>query len=174
MTNDEWIDGPLQSNIGVIWLGEAASKLTENRLKPGIHRVVYPHQSKCRLTIWYELCTIEQLTNISVDKKDEVMVGGTVTFKNLFGLPPITVLPGENKLEFLRRIEAAHGLSMSKTGSPHYTLKKHDISYPTITNVSWLENEKEGSTISFENIFNFTENIEYGEEWEDIIHFHEN
>ncbi len=25
MTNDEWIDGPLEPNIGVIWLGEAAS-----------------------------------------------------------------------------------------------------------------------------------------------------
>ena len=44
MMNDEWIDGPLESNIGVIWLGEAASRVTQNRLKPGIHRVVYPQE----------------------------------------------------------------------------------------------------------------------------------
>ncbi|CAF1074608.1 unnamed protein product [Adineta steineri] len=34
MTNNEEIDGPLESNIGVIWLGEAASRITGNRLKP--------------------------------------------------------------------------------------------------------------------------------------------
>ncbi|CAF0975172.1 unnamed protein product [Adineta steineri] len=44
MTNNEWIDGPLESNIGVIWLGEAGSRITENRLKPDIHRVIYPHE----------------------------------------------------------------------------------------------------------------------------------
>ncbi|CAF3406151.1 unnamed protein product, partial [Rotaria sp. Silwood2] len=50
LVNNEWIDGPLESNIGVIWLGEAASRITENRLKPGIHRVVYPQVSTPRLT----------------------------------------------------------------------------------------------------------------------------
>ncbi len=130
MTSGEWIDGPLEPNIGVIWLGEAASRVTENRLKPGIHRVIYPQKSKCRLTIWYEMCTTEQLRNISADKQDETMADGIVTFQNLPGLTPITVLPGEKKLAFLRRVEMAHGLSMSKMGPPHYKLKKHDISYP--------------------------------------------
>ena len=112
-------------------MGEVASRITQNRLKPGIHRVIYPQEPKRRLTVWYELCTTEQLRNISADKKDEIMAGGIVTFENLPGLPPVTVLPGENKLEFLKRIEQAHGLSMSKVRSPVYKLEKHIISYPT-------------------------------------------
>ncbi|CAF3862704.1 unnamed protein product [Rotaria sordida] len=92
LMNNEWIDGPLESNIGVIWLGEAASRITENRLKPGIHRVVYPQVSRPRLTVWYELCTIEQLKNIRDAKKNELMDNGTVTFKNLPWLSPMTVL----------------------------------------------------------------------------------
>jgi hypothetical protein len=132
MMNKEGIDGPLEPTIGVIWLGEAASRVTQNRLKPGIHRVIYPQESKCRLTIWYEMCTTEQLRNISVNKRNEIMAGGVVTFENIPGLAPITVLPGENRLEFLRRIESAHGLSMSKTRPPRYELQKHGISYPPI------------------------------------------
>ncbi|CAF1318236.1 unnamed protein product [Rotaria sp. Silwood1] len=131
MTNNEWVDGPLEPNIGVIWLGEAASRITQNRLKPGIHRVVYPQESKPRLTLWYELCTVEQLKNISADKKDELMANGTVTFKNLPGSAPINVLAGEKKLDFLKRVEMAAGLSMSKMGPPTYRLEKHVISYPT-------------------------------------------
>ncbi|CAF4520098.1 unnamed protein product [Rotaria sp. Silwood2] len=131
MTNDEWTDGPLEPNIGVIWLGEAASRITQNRLKPGIHRVIFPKKSKYRQTVWYEVCTIEQLKSISTEKKDELMADGSVTFDNLLGLAPITVLPGETKLEFLKRVEMAHGLSMSKVGPPHYVLEKHDISYPS-------------------------------------------
>jgi len=123
MANDEWIDGSLEPNIGIIWLGEAASRVTQNRLKPGIHRVIYPQESKCRLTIWYEICTIEQLTNLSGNKKNELMAAGTVTFDNLPGLAPITVLPGENKLEFLKRIERGYGLSTSKSGPIFYTRK---------------------------------------------------
>ena len=131
LTNDEWIDGPLEPNIGVIWLGEAASRVTQNRLKPGIHRVIYPKKWKRRLTIWYEVCTIEQLRGISVEKKDEVMLNGTVTFENIPGLAPITVLPGEKRLDFLKRVEGARGLSMSKLGPILYNLEQHVISYPT-------------------------------------------
>ncbi|CAF3723137.1 unnamed protein product [Rotaria sp. Silwood1] len=165
MTNNEWVDGPLEPNIGVIWLGKAASRITQNRLKPGIHRVIYPQKWKSRLTIWYEVCTTEQLKNISADKKDELMADGAVTFasmpgsapitvidlKNISadkkdelmtngavafasmpGSAPITVLPGETKLEFLKRVEMAyHGLSMSKLGPSYYVLEKHTISYPT-------------------------------------------
>jgi hypothetical protein len=131
MTNNEWINGPVQPNIGVIWLGEAASRVTENRLKPGIHRVIYPQEPKCRLTVWYELCTIEQLRNISGDKKDELMDGDIVTFENLPESAPISVLPGEKKLEFLKRVEMSLGLSESKLAMPYYQLEKHVISYPT-------------------------------------------
>ncbi|CAF1561311.1 unnamed protein product, partial [Rotaria sp. Silwood1] len=130
MITNEWIDGPLESNIGVIWLGEAASRITENRLKPGIHRVIYPKESKRRLTIWYELCTIEQLKSISDEKKDELMLKETVIFRSLHGLNGITVLPGEKRLEFLKRIEMGFGLSMSKF-VPRYHLEKHNILYLT-------------------------------------------
>ncbi|CAF4197606.1 unnamed protein product [Adineta steineri] len=130
MMNNEWIDGPLQSNIGVIWLGEAASRLTQNRLKPGIHRVIYPQKRNYRLTMWYEICTIEQLRSISVENNNELMADGNVTFENLPEAPPITVLPGERKLDFLKRVEGAYGLSMFKLGPPIYSLEKHVISYP--------------------------------------------
>ncbi len=95
-----------------------------------LHRVIYPQESKYRLTVWYEVCTIGQLENLSGDKKNELMAGGTVTFNNLPGLDPITVLSGEKKLNFLKRIEIGYGLSMSKSGRVHYTIKKHAISYP--------------------------------------------
>ncbi|CAF1287449.1 unnamed protein product [Adineta steineri] len=130
MMNNEWIDGPLQSNIGVIWLGEAASRITQNRLKPGIHRVIYPQKRNYRLTMWYELCTIEQLRSISVEKNNELMADGNVTFENLPEAAPITVLSGETKLDFLKRVEGAYGLSMFKLGPPIYSLEKHVISYP--------------------------------------------
>lgn len=130
MTNNEWIDGPLQPNIGVIWLGDPASRATQNRLKPGIHRVIYPQNPTCRVTVWYEICTIEQLRNISVESHDEPMAEGIVTIKNLPESAPITVLPGETKLQFLKRVEMASGVSMSKSGPRFYSLQKHDILYP--------------------------------------------
>ncbi|CAF3689371.1 unnamed protein product [Adineta steineri] len=131
LTNNEWIDGPLEPSIGVIWLGEAASLATQNRLKPGIHRVIYPHEPKCRLTIWYELCTTEQLRNISGKQKNAQMREGFVSFGNLPESAPIAVLPGESKLDFLKRIEMGRGLSLTKTGRINYTLEKHTISFPT-------------------------------------------
>jgi hypothetical protein len=134
MTTNEWIDGPLEPKIGVIWLGEAASRVTQNRLQPGIHRVIYPQEPKCRLTIWYEVCTIGQLANIRPDKKDEIMADGIVTFENIPGSSPISVLPGEKKLQFLKRVEKAHGLSSSKTMTPIYILEKTAFSYPTANN----------------------------------------
>ena len=130
MITDEWIDGSLEPNIGVIWLGEAASQLTENRLKPGIHRVVYPQKGNTRLTMWYEVCTIEQLRNLRAERQNEVMAAGTVTFPNLPGSAPIAVQPGETKLDFLRRVEMGRGLSMSKSGRVHYDIQEHAISYP--------------------------------------------
>ncbi|CAF1161141.1 unnamed protein product [Adineta steineri] len=131
MTTNQWIDGPLQPNIGVIWLGEAAARVTQNRLKPGIHRVIYPQKAERRLTVWYEVCTITQLKNLSDEKQNKIMADGSVTFDNLPGSDPITVRSGETKLEFLRRVEMARGLSMSKSGPPRYQLEKHDISYST-------------------------------------------
>ncbi|CAF3011975.1 unnamed protein product, partial [Rotaria sp. Silwood2] len=130
MTTNEWIDGPLQSDIGVIWLGEAASRITGNRLKPGIHRVIYPQKSKTRLTIWYELCTVEQLKSVSEESKDDIIANGTFTFENFPGSDPITIKPGEKRLDFLRRIEMGQGVSMSKIGPHYHQLENHNISYP--------------------------------------------
>ncbi|CAF3229435.1 unnamed protein product, partial [Rotaria sp. Silwood2] len=86
---------------------------------------------KRRLTIWYEVCTTEQLKNIRTDKKHELMANGTVTLASLSRSAPITVLPGETTLRFVKRVETAHGLSMSKVGPPRYILEKHDISFST-------------------------------------------
>ena len=133
MINDQWVDGPLQENMGVIWLGEAAAKVSENRLKPGIHRVVYPQEAKTRLTMWYEACTIEQIRNLSTAKQNEVMAVGTVTFPNLPGSSPIAVRRGETKLDFLKRVEMGWGLSISKSGRVHYNIEEHAISYPANT-----------------------------------------
>lgn len=129
LATDQWVDGPLDPNIGVIWLGEAAARVSQNRLKPGIHRVVYPQSAGPRLTVWYELCTVAQLANLSDKKQNEVMAEGVVTFENLPGSEPIAVRRGETKLTFLRRVEMAKGLSMSKSGPPRYKLDKHDITY---------------------------------------------
>ena len=127
---DQWIDAPVESGIGVIWLGEAASRLTNNRLKSGIHRVIYPSQQERRLTIWYELCTIPQLERLSDGKQTELMPEGSVTFDGLPDVDPIEVLPGENRLEFLKRIESSFGISGSKTGEPHYIqLAEHDFPF---------------------------------------------
>ena len=72
MNTNQWIDAPLESEIGVIWLGEAAVRLTDNHLKPGINRVIYRQEGKPRLAMLYEVYTKAQLENLSVDKKSEV------------------------------------------------------------------------------------------------------
>ena len=91
-SSDQWIDRPTASDVGVIWLGAAAPAHVKNsRLKPGIHRVIYPQTENVRLAIWCEVCTIEQLRNVSQDKGDQV------TFDGSLDLPPIKVPPGESK-----------------------------------------------------------------------------
>ena len=131
MHDNQWIDGPLEPNIGVIWLGEAACRVSENRLKPGIHQVIYPRDRKQRLTLWYEICTIQQLQILKDIEEDKPMLGGTVIFENLPGAEPMDVSPGEQTLDFLKRIEAARGLSSSKLGPPFYILNQYHISYPS-------------------------------------------
>ncbi|CAF3670823.1 unnamed protein product [Rotaria sp. Silwood1] len=83
------------------------------------------------LVVAFEVVAGLVLKNISADKKDELMTNGAVAFASMPGSAPITVLPGETKLEFLKRVEMAHGLSMSKMGPSYYILEKHNISYPT-------------------------------------------
>ncbi|CAF0978103.1 unnamed protein product [Adineta steineri] len=121
---NKWIDGPNnsqhdQSNIGVIWLGEAASILTENRLKSGIHRVVYPriiHQA--RLTIWQEVCTTAQIQRL-VEKDSNTQylpANAQVTLVNQPDSVPMNILAGgETVNDFMKRIEFDRGLSESKS-----------------------------------------------------------
>jgi len=65
---EEWIDAPFDGSkgtsgdMGVIWFGKAASTLTDNAIKPGIHRVTYPKETGTgRITMWYEVCTSAQV-----------------------------------------------------------------------------------------------------------------
>ena len=118
-----WIDGPDnsqtdQSNIGAIWLGQAASTLTGNRLKAGIHRVIYPRMAHhARLTIWQEVCTNSQLQQLSQHAAQTLLLqpGVQVTLANQPGSKPIAVLPGgENQHDFMRRMEGERGISLSK------------------------------------------------------------
>ncbi|CAF0789648.1 unnamed protein product [Adineta ricciae] len=129
MRRNEWIDGPMESSVGVIWLGEAAVRATENRLKAGIHRVVYPQTAGIRLTMWYEVCTIAQLESLNYEEQNDAMDVGDVIFENLPGSNPMSVQSGETRLEFLRRVEMANGLSMSKLGPPVYRLEKYNMEY---------------------------------------------
>ena len=45
-----WVDCP--ESCGVLWCGEAAVKASNERIKPGKHRVLY--SDKPRLTAWLE------------------------------------------------------------------------------------------------------------------------
>lgn len=124
---NKWIDGPNnlradQSNIGVVWLGEAASILTNNRFKAGIHRVIYPRTAnQARITIWQEVCTegqVKQLfeQNNNVQRLPE---NATVTLQNQPNSRPMRILPGgETPHQLMLRVESNRGLSMSKS-APH-------------------------------------------------------
>jgi isopenicillin N synthase-like dioxygenase len=121
---NKWIDGPDnsqldQENIGVIWLGEAASILTGNRLKSGIHRVVYPRTAhQVRTTIWQEVCTEDQIKQL-LEQNNNVQrlpSGAQVTLSNQPNSIPMNVLPGgETPHDFMMRVDDLRGLSMSKT-----------------------------------------------------------
>ncbi|CAF0760728.1 unnamed protein product [Rotaria sordida] len=121
---NKWIDGPNnsqvdQSNIGVIWLGEAASILTGNRFKSGIHRVIYPrtiHQT--RLTIWQEICTEDQIKQLFEQHNNVQLLpaNAEVILVNQPNSLPMNVLPdGETSQAFMKRVESRRGLSMSKS-----------------------------------------------------------
>jgi hypothetical protein len=112
----------------VIWLGEAASILTQDHFKTGIHRVVYPripHQS--RLTIWQEICTQSQIeTLIPTNEKSIVIPDNTaIQLVNQPNSIPLHVQSGGETLNhFLNRVEDERGISMSKSG--HHYVKMSD------------------------------------------------
>lgn len=152
---NKWIDGPNNSeydqrSIGVIWLGEAASILTQNRFKTGIHRVIYPRVPyTSRLTIWQEICTMSQIetsleNNLSMNKSGHDHVkkivnsnnnqqqsnsnylpaGAAVTMTNQPDSKPFLILSrGETLNNFMKRVEDERGLSVSKSGVEHIQIR---------------------------------------------------
>ncbi len=64
-------------------------------------------------------------------KTNDPLTGGAVTFQNIPESAEMTVLPSENKLDFLKPVERVFGLSIFKVGLPVYKLEKHVISYPS-------------------------------------------
>ena len=130
-TNQTWVDGPNnakhdQQCIGVIWLGEAASIMTQNRFQAGIHRVIYPRtQHKHRLTIWQEVCTDEQIQSVLQSDDNPILLPAhqAVQLVNQSGSHPLRVRPdGEKMNVFMKRVENERGLSMSKSGRAHVRL----------------------------------------------------
>jgi len=122
----EWISGPNNSvpdqrNIAVVWLGEAAVKVSNTPVKAGIHRVIYPQVAEHRLTMWYEMCTVTQ----AEPPEEEVLPEGNVSVASLLGAE-VEVKPGETKFDILRKIERNLGVPPSKVrridDSFHYTL----------------------------------------------------
>ncbi|CAF2710623.1 unnamed protein product [Rotaria sp. Silwood2] len=123
---NKWIDGPDnsqidQSNIGVIWLGEAASILTGNRFKSGIHRVIYPRTAhQARLTVWQEVCTEGQIKQLFEQNNNVELLpaDAEVILANQPDSLPMSVLPGgETPHAFMKRVESRRGLAMMASTS---------------------------------------------------------
>ncbi|CAF0782763.1 unnamed protein product [Rotaria sp. Silwood1] len=138
---NKWIDGPNnsqvdQSNIGVIWLGAAASILTGNRFKSGIHRVIYPrtpHQA--RLTIWQEVCTEDQIKQLFEQNNNVQLLpaDAKIILANQPDSLPMNVLPGgETPHAFMKRVESRRGLSMSKSVGSDIRLYSTSIVEPNL------------------------------------------
>lgn len=120
-TTNQWVNGPVNTNhseshIGVVWAGQAATKV-HSSLKAGVHRVVYPLMAKSpmpRLTMWYEMCTVEQINLMH----EEALVSDqnkVASIPNLMGKAgAVKVKKGDTKQAVLRRIERTRGIPMSK------------------------------------------------------------
>ncbi|CAF2377715.1 unnamed protein product [Rotaria sp. Silwood2] len=123
LRQDQWVDGPNdcedgQRSIGVIWLGEAASIMTGNQFKCGIHRVVYPripHQA--RLTVWQEVCTKTQIDTLLKSNGDLVLMSGkdAICIDTLSNSVPLQVQYGEEfSNDLMNHVENEHDLSKTR------------------------------------------------------------
>jgi hypothetical protein len=106
----------------VMWLGEAGQAVTEGKLKAGIHRVVYPQESKSRLTLWYEMCTVKQVT----EPDERYVHSERVKMPNIMGGAEIEVKKGEKMVNIFRKIERIHGIPFSKLMMPDDYFKEWD------------------------------------------------
>lgn len=115
--DNKWFAGPIntlqgQRNLGVLWLGEAAAKISQRKLKAGVHRVIFPAQEVKRLTMWYEACTIAQVNG----PKDTPLPEGKLQIPNIVGTNnDFPIEEGESEIVVLRRVELDLGLPMSKS-----------------------------------------------------------
>ena len=74
----EWISLPIDNTVGIIWAGEAATKINPE-IKPGYHRVINPKPiydsvgtaiPKPRISMWHEICTSKQeRKDLLIDKE---------------------------------------------------------------------------------------------------------
>lgn len=115
-TTNTWHAGPIntvegQEDLGVIWLGKAAEKVNPN-WKAGIHRVIYPASAGKRLTIWSEMCTVDQVHG---DSSSEPVSEGDVAIPNIIGPGSVvSAEAGETKESLLLKIERKVGIPRSK------------------------------------------------------------
>lgn len=114
---NQWYAAPLstidsQKEYGVLWLGQAGVKASEGKWKAGIHRVIYPATSGSRLTMWYEMCTVDQVNG----PDDAAAVPeGEIQLPNIKGPGSMMLtMKGDTQTDVLRRIERKRGLPMSK------------------------------------------------------------
>jgi len=120
-----WIKGPIYQNnpaLGVMWLGEAAVKASQKRgslpLVAGLHKVSYANLEEKipRLTMWYEICTKDQLMSnpdglfLTADNKPAIKV------KNIIGADIVVGNTNDTTKDILFKIEKDMGIPMSKSG----------------------------------------------------------
>eukprot|EP01124_Arcella_intermedia_P031649 TRINITY_DN7201_c0_g1_i2.p1 TRINITY_DN7201_c0_g1~~TRINITY_DN7201_c0_g1_i2.p1 ORF type:complete len:392 (-),score=90.26 TRINITY_DN7201_c0_g1_i2:26-1201(-) len=138
-SSGQWINVP--EKVGVLWAGEFAAKVTNNTIKPGIHRVITPNPSDYpqlppnhsflpRLSIWVEICTemqdfsvsIPVLKNVIADNENQNATFPTISLADFWDAPPteppmtsIPLLPGESLESALERASAKFGVPMTKS-----------------------------------------------------------
>jgi len=130
--HQNWVDVPVSNNIGVIWAGEFAAKITEGRIKPGWHRVLCNRSNPVRMSIWIEACTKQQdlassmqvLENITIKEEKPAQIlsvrTGKVTKKKRKKsgsndpVKSLTVRRGQTLSTALRQASRKYGVPMTK------------------------------------------------------------
>ncbi|CAF3015853.1 unnamed protein product [Rotaria sp. Silwood2] len=134
-----WIDEPNnfihdQRSIGVILLGEAASILSENRLKSVVYCVVssrLPHQS-CP-TIWQQVCTEARIKSSlqQGDKYTLILDDAIVHKRNQLNSVSLRVRIGDKIMKkSMRRVGMECSISESETDDDHLEVvpkRKHPL-----------------------------------------------
>jgi isopenicillin N synthase-like dioxygenase len=109
----QWVDAPTELGLGVVWTGEAATKISKGAVRSGVHRVIYPKtHNKPRLTIWAEACTCRQIEPPSETTTPKEGVA-SITLSNASNVS-IEVDQDMSKADFLFKVERVTGLPMSK------------------------------------------------------------